>query len=144
MRYLILLLFVPIFASAQFHMGVGTMNEKQSIAWKVGYSEYVDWFGVNVAVRYTGYPGDTFYTLEHTVKAKTENNIHRIEFGFGTAYDFDRCHWHFVTTLRNSIKVEDGFWLNFDFDNTFRGETYLMLGISLKSTGKVKKKKRFY
>ena len=135
----IIILLLPLIASAQFHLGIGTMNEKGSISWKTGYTEYTDWFGVDVSARYTGYDGSTFYTLENTVKGKVDNGIHRIELGFGTAYDFDRCHWHFLTTLRNSIRIEDGFWLHLDLDNTFRGETYLMFGVGLKSTSKANK-----
>lgn len=141
-KYLFLLF--PIMAIGQFHGSIGTMSEKGSTALKVGYSEFVDWFGVDVSVRHTEYPTPerlkNFVTLENSVKAKFAFS----QIGFGTAYDFDRSHWHFIFNLRNSFQISPNTAIFADFDQSFRGETYLMFGVSIKVNGKASKKKRFF
>lgn len=118
---------LPIMAKGQFHATTGINETFTGKAYKVGYSDFVDWFGTDVSIRKTETPQSSYTTFETIVKAKYSF----MSIGFGTAFDFNVSNWHFLFTLRNELKLSKTFSLIIDYDQTFRGETYIMGGISL-------------
>ena len=156
---------LSISMGAQLHMNVGVVDiqdrmDGSTISWDVGYTQFFDRVGFGANVRYTGVMGDNYYTAELNLKQRVINEeVYRFDWGLGIGYNFDDYDVHPLATVRNSIRIDEGTWINIDFDNAYRQskdfngggwrfETYLMFGISLDVTRvgqrNLKKIKRFY
>lgn len=163
MKLLHTLLLFPIMAIGQLHLQIGVLDiqdrqDGSTLAWDVGYTQLFERVGIGANLRYSQMLWDTYYTAELNVKYRVvDEEVYRFEVGAGAGYNFDDIDIHPTVTVRNAIRVDEGTWLNFDFDNAYRNskegggrrfETYLMVGIGLDVTRigqrKLRKIKRFY
>lgn len=156
--------FFSLTARAQLHLNVGVVDvqdrmDGSTLAWDSGYTQFFGRTGVGANIRSTNMAGDNYYTGEALLKYRIGENRYRLDIGAGAGYNFDDRDLHPVATVRNSFRLDEGTWINIDFDNSYRNsrdwnaggwrfETYLMVGIGLDVTRlgqrKLKKIKRFF
>lgn len=162
MKTLIAILF-PIIAFGQIHLMGGVVDiqdrmDGSALAWDAGYTQFLGKFGMGANFRSTQIMGDGYYTLEGNLKYRVVNErIYRMDISGGVGWNLDESDIHPVVGLRNAVRIDEGTWLTFDFDNSYRNsqdfsgggwrfETYLLVGLSLdvKWQKNLKRKKRFF
>lgn len=163
-KALFILLFCSMSIHAQLHLDVGFVDVQDRmdgnvIAWQIGYDQFYGHYGFGANVRYTGINGDNYYTSELYAKYRLVDNLYRLDLGGGAGYNFDDLDIHPIVSVRNSLRLEEGTWLNLELANAFRNskdwngggwrsETYIMFGIGVDVTRmgqrKLKKIKRFF
>lgn len=154
-------LFFSVTARAQLHVNVGVVDvsgrlDGTNLAWDTGYTHFMGRTGAGANLRYTSTLSGNYYTAEALVKHRVSDGGYRLDAGAGTGYNFDNGDIHPLVVVRSSFRLEEGTWLNLDFDNSFRKvagqgkwrtETYLMVGLSVDIFGhgrrNLKKMKRF-
>lgn len=162
--YIILMILLPMAVSSQLHINVGVVDiqkrmDGNTLAWEAGYTQFLDRIGFSANARYTGVVGDNYYSLESYLKIRVADRGYRLDVGGGAGWNLDEHDFYPMAHIRNSFRIDEGTWINIDFDNAFRksqdwnggglrSETYLMLGIGLDVTRlgqrNLKKHKRFF
>lgn len=147
----------------QVHLNVGVVDiqnrmDGASLGWNVGYTKFFNRVGFGASYREASFYGDNYGTIELNIKQRVvDERIYRFEWGIGAGYNLDEFDVHPISYVRNSIRIDEGVWVNLDFDNAYRNskdwngggwrfETYLLVGFSmdLKWQSRLKKIKRFY
>lgn len=159
------LLLIPFLGTSQAHITVGFVDiqdrmDGSTVAWSVGYTQFINRTGIGGNFRYTGFYGDNYYTGELHLKYRViEEKLFRFELGAAGGYNFDDKDIHPLVTSKVAVRLDPGAWFSVGLENAYRDsgdwngggwrhETYLMFGFNLDVTRlgqrKLKKIKRFY
>ena len=117
-----ILLTLPLIASAQFSINIGAVDvqdrtENGTIAWSIGYDQFIERTGFGLNVRYTGITTDNYYSLEANLKQRIINeNVYRLDLGTLIGYNLDDFDVYPGITFKNSVRIDQGTWTDRDWE----------------------------